>query len=321
MNQSAPFYKKAGITTLLSLVVALAAWGDSRDTLKSIRAKKPAASKAGSKKPPIKKPVSRKPAARAAAVRKPAVPKRTTPASATRKPGAATAASVKPFPATRALPEDTLAQGRVAWWPMEGDARDLVGGNHGRLRRGVSAVQGVHGVALQFDGNQSGINIPDTLPLQFNDSFTISAWVTVLSYPPEGRICQIFFRGDSRAGLDPYSLHITPQGKLVFIIDGEKGARAGLDAPIPLRTAVHVSATLDTATQKMRIYVNGKLAAETSTPVRPFRELVPTERPGIAIGNTQSAGEHEQAFYGILDDLQVHNRALTLAEVARLAQP
>lgn len=204
---------------------------------------------------------------------------------------------------------------------MEGDARDIAGGNHGRFRRGISAVPGIHGVALQFDGNQSGINIPDTLPLQLNDSFSISTWVTVLSYPAEGRICQIFFRGDSRAGLDPYSLHLNHRGKVVFLIDAGDGGRAGLDTPVPLRTAVHVCATLDTAAQKMRLYVNGKLAGETSTPYRPFRDLDPRERPGIAIGNTQSAGEHEQAFYGVLDDLQVHNRALIPAEVARLARP
>jgi len=293
------------LTLTLSGVAAFAAPGG--DTLDSIRPKTKAPVRAP-RKPPVRKPAPVKPA--------PVVTKATPP----RKP--ATGTSPKPAPAipvTIKLPGDTLANGRVAWWPMEGNAKDIVGGNDGTLRRGVSAVPGMVGVGLQFDGNGSGILVRETPALQFAGSFTISVWLRIEAYPPAGHIGQIFFRGDSRAGQDPYNLCVLPDGRLAFQVDSGAGYST-LHASIPQTVPVHVSAMLDSSAQMMRIYLNGKLAAALKCPYRPLRDLDPKEFPGVGIGNTQNVDVHQHPYHGVLDDLQVHNRALTPEEVATLAR-
>lgn len=299
----------AAFSLTLAGVAGIAAPGG--DTLDSIRPKVKARVKA-----PVRKPTPRKPA--------PA--KRTAPVAKGRplpKPGGVTAVRVPTgptsVPVTARLPGDTLANGRVAWWPIKGNAKDIVGGNDGALRRGVSAVPAMVGVGLQFDGNGSGIQIPDTPALQFTGSFTISLWVRVEAFPPSERAGQLFFRGDRRGGMDPYNLCVVPDGMLAFQVDSGNGATL-LRVSIPPKVPVHVSAMLDAESGKMRVYLDGRLAGEMKTTYRPFRDLVASEHAGIGIGNTQYSGEHEQAFYGTLDDLQVHNRALSPEEVAALAR-
>ena len=48
---------------------------------------------------------------------------------------------------------------------------------------------------------------------------------------------------------------------------------------MPFGEFVHVAGTLDDATGWMRIYVNGVLAAQTQTSVRPFRRPGSGEEP------------------------------------------
>lgn len=292
-------------TLALGGVAAVAAPG--KDTLDSIRPRAKTPAKAVPRKPVTRKPV---PPKRTAAAPKP--PSHPAPAAT---PPKATA----PVPVTAKLPGDTLANGRVAWWPMEGNAKDIVGGNDGTFRRGVSAVPGLVGVGLQFDGNESGILVRDSPALQFTGSFSISVWLRIEAFPPQGHVGQIFFRGDSRAGNDPYNLCVVPDGFLHFQVDSGAGATL-LRVPVPQKVPVHVCAMLDTSAQVLRVYLNGKVAAEEKTAYRPLRDLDPKQYPGIGIGNTQNVDIHQHPFYGMLDDLQVHNRALTPDEVASLAR-
>lgn len=302
-----PFLTVLAATSTLLGVASFATPGG--DTLDSIRPKTKAPAKAAPRKPTPRKPSPAK--------RPPSVAK----ARPVKKPSTAARPPVEPtpVPVTAKLPGDTLASGRVAWWPMEGNAKDIVGGNDGTLRRGISAVPGVVGVALQFDGNGSGIQVRDAPALQFTDSFSISVWVQIEAYPPPGRAGQIFFRGDNRAGNDPYNVCVLSDGRLAFQVDSGAGYST-LHAPIPQKVRVHVCALLDTTAQVMRIYVDGKPAAETRCPYRPLRNLDPRESPGAGIGNTQNGDVHQHPFSGFLDDLQLHNRALTPDEVAFLAR-
>jgi len=85
-----------------------------------------------------------------------------------------------------------------------------------------------------------------------------------------------------KAGLDPYSLTILPDGRMRFEIDGGNGA-ADLWAPVSLGQLIHVAATLDDATGSMKLYQNGSLVAQQIPTIRPFRDLDPTLHPGIGI--------------------------------------
>ncbi|HZV06325.1 MAG TPA: Calx-beta domain-containing protein, partial [Gemmataceae bacterium] len=145
-------------------------------------------------------------------------------------------------------------------------------------------------------------------------SFTIEGWIKVNGLPTNYNFGSIMFRGDDRPGLDPYQLVIKPNGDLQFQINSTTGG-ASVEAPIPTGQFVHVAATLDDATGTMTLYENGTVVAQTTTTVRPFGALDPTQQPGVGIGNSNALSNYDVPFNGLIDELSVYNRALTPGEV------
>ena len=66
---------------------------------------------------------------------------------------------------------------------------------------------------------------------------------------------------------------------------------------------VHVAATLDDATGAMTLYENGAVVAQTTTTVRPFGALDPTQEPGVGIGNSNALDNYNVPFNGLIDEL------------------
>jgi hypothetical protein len=202
----------------------------------------------------------------------------------------------------------------VAWWTSEYNTRDIIGSYTGEVQNGVSYSTGVVGKGFCFNGIDGRINFPDVDYLKLTGSLTIEGWINISSYPVahEGHI---LFRGDDRIGLDPYDLRIIPGGKIEMLI-ASQSEYIKLNAPIPSRQFVHVAATLDSLTGSLRLYLNGTIAAETTTTIRPFRDLSQSYAPGIGIGNTQGSGsEHNSPFHGTIDELSVYKRSLTINEI------
>jgi hypothetical protein len=66
--------------------------------------------------------------------------------------------------------------GIVAWWPADGNANDIVGGNNGTLQRAVGFAPGEVGQAFNFTGNgQVAVGVPNFATP--NSGFTVEAWV------------------------------------------------------------------------------------------------------------------------------------------------
>lgn len=214
----------------------------------------------------------------------------------------------------------TLPPGLVAWWPGDGNATDVAGKNASKIVGGVTFAPGVVGRSFQFDGKTGGIVIPDADALKITGSLTISAWVKLASYPTADRSgAQIVFRGDDRAGLDPYSLAVHHDGLLFFAVDSGSGY-ADVSAPILVGTFVHVAATLDNFSGRQRLFLDGHVIAERVTSVRPFRDLDAQSNPGVGIGNTQNPAHNGQPFRGIIDEVRLYSRVLPPSEIQTLAK-
>jgi hypothetical protein len=68
--------------------------------------------------------------------------------------------------------------GMVSWWPGDGDADDIVGGNNGTLQNGATFAPGKVGQAFSFDGANAVVQVANNPAWNFGTSeFTIDAWV------------------------------------------------------------------------------------------------------------------------------------------------
>ncbi|MGD0651989.1 MAG: M4 family metallopeptidase [Verrucomicrobiia bacterium] len=203
--------------------------------------------------------------------------------------------------------------GLVSWWAAESNALDSIGGNNGTLMNGVDFMPGKVGAAFQFNGVNSRVDLGDPENLKFTNSFSIEAWIWINTLPSLHG--QIFFRGDPRSCLDPYTICVQPSGAFLFHIEDDLGTvPCGVDlttAAVATQQWKHVAAVFDASTGTMQAYIDGQLAAQTNTIVRPFRNLV---GGGVAIGN-HSLGSYAQPFNGLIDELAVYNRALSASEI------
>src|SRR5262249_17996491 len=149
------------------------------------------------------------------------------------------------------------------------------------LYQGTTYATGEVGQAFSFDGVNDRAQVADSASLKLTSSLTIEGWIKVNGYPagPPADHGEIFFRGAERGGLDPYSLSTEPDGTLNFQVTPAVGGGSSLKTPLPLGQLTHVAATLDDATGLMSLYVNGTLAAQTTTDVRPFGDLDPASNP------------------------------------------
>src|SRR5258708_5987829 len=75
----------------------------------------------------------------------------------------------------------------IAWWRGENNALDSAGNADGTVHGGVSYAPGVSGQAFLFDGVDGAISVPDLPQLALTGSFTIDAYVKVLSLAPQAQ--------------------------------------------------------------------------------------------------------------------------------------
>lgn len=196
----------------------------------------------------------------------------------------------------------------VAYWPANGNYNDVVGGNNGTPFGGVTFAAGFIGQAFSFNGSTGRVFIPDSQSLALTHSIAITAWIDPAAYPPQ--FGEIFFRGDDRGGYDPYSFYLNSNGTIGFNICDQNNDNVSVTSAstVPLNTWTLVACSLNDTTGVMSVYINGTLAGTTTTNIRPFANLDPTENPGEAIGNFQSANDSAY-FDGMIDEVKVYNAA------------
>jgi len=205
--------------------------------------------------------------------------------------------------------------GLISWWTADNTAADLMGLNNATMYNGATFAPGEVGQAFSFDGVGARVQVADSDSLKLTASMTIEGWIKVNAFSTTHG--EIFFRGDDRGGLDPYSLSTEPNGTLSFQVTTISNTSSVVQAPVPLGQFIHVAATLDDATGAMKLYENGAVVAQTVTTLRPFRDLDPASNPSIGIGNHGGypTSPHNFPFNGLIDELSVYNRAITASEI------
>jgi hypothetical protein len=212
------------------------------------------------------------------------------------------------------LGSNCAPSGLVGWWKGDGSTLDSVLGNNG-VAQNIAYTNGIVGQAFAFDpnsypyGTYTGVQIADSPAYVLTNSLTIEGWVR-----PRADGYVIFWRGDHRPGMDPYLLGLSANNNIKFQICDQAGNTVTVGTNLIYGQWVHVAATLEGSTGTMSIYINGMLADQIVTTIRPFGDLLPGQSPGVGIGNLNDGGNNFP-FAGDIDEISLYNRALSASEI------
>lgn len=213
----------------------------------------------------------------------------------------------------------------AAHWSMEDTSgrtvKDATGHGHDGSIIGVPALAaGVSGKALSISGNGAGIDVPDDSAFESQDGFTLSMSFRMESFPAGQGF--LFFRGDSRAGLDPIQLTVhSADSSLRFSITGGPTGLTG-DSLVSVSASVQtgkwyrVDAVFDTTGgNSVALYVDGALAGKKPTSIFPLEKLEAGQNPGIGIGHHAKRTVNDYAFKGLIDEVRFFSGALSAKKI------
>lgn len=216
-----------------------------------------------------------------------------------------------------------LQQGLVACYTFTGNADDGSGNSrHGTVAGAVLATDrfGSASCAYQFDGMGSYIIIPAG-PL-VNTNYSYSLWMKATSVPGFGRSTVMLSVGDATT-----SMHQTLSLANVYSSAGTVGISAGgYNNTSPYTTTSAESGYLPTLETwyhlvsvrengEMRLYMNGQLVRRAA-PASANSPYYGTDIQAVIGGRCNIS----QFFHGVIDDVTLYNRPLTLAEIEELYQ-
>ncbi|MGC2062504.1 MAG: LamG domain-containing protein, partial [Thermodesulfovibrionales bacterium] len=215
--------------------------------------------------------------------------------------------------------------GLVSWWGGDNNALDMAGTNHGTLANGATYTAGMVGQAFSMDGADDYVLIADPIPasLQIQNEISLDAWIYVAEYPDpttpmvaqivgsqyDATIAGVALFLDGRANPEGQP---SPPGHIGLQIGGAGSWHvAAANAQVPLNQWIHVAATRK-ANEDAKIYYNGVLQPSTSVP---WAGSINYSGAWFAIGQQKDIN---RPFKGLIDEVEIFNRALTSDEIAAI---
>jgi hypothetical protein len=203
---------------------------------------------------------------------------------------------------------------------MGTQARDSSGSNnHGTLRnlQNSAWMPGKTGTGLEIPASEdNAVLVPDSDSVDVRGAFTVAAWTFRMSH--RQAYATVISRQYAFTGSEHYLLGF--QGGRVRALvntqlpDGDDARLIGPDQA-PLFTWVHVALSFDGA--MVRLYQDGKLVASTA-----HAQPLEADQTPICIGcNQNGPGDtaNDETLAGRVDEVMLYNRALSAAELGRLA--
>ena len=216
--------------------------------------------------------------------------------------------------------------GMVAWYWMDGNANDFGGSNNPSATNAISFVAGKDNQGVTF-GSGGYIEIPHSSALAIQ-RFTIDAWVKPNGAPLAPASNNDFWGAVIvQKGLSPPTGYTNvpislwwsaQQQKFGFTFGNQNTDRIVSSSTFPAGQWYHVAATYDGST--MKLYVNGNLEAS-----KPFTSSITYDsKIPWTIGSTAPpirAAGYPRTFNGVIDEVEIFNRALSQAEIQAIYKP
>jgi len=191
----------------------------------------------------------------------------------------------------------------VGYWSFDnGDVEDLSGnGNDGIIHGEPTLVEGKVGDALEFDGIDDWVEIPDSPSISEFDELSLSAWFKVTKPGGWRAILEKAVHEDWS-----YGFFIEENGNVSFYItQGENVIVCCIgEFPVEVGTWYHIAGTYDGSSAKC--YVDGKLEGE-----------MPASGPLNITTYPFSIGSRNVSnfFGGAIDEVTLWNKAVTVEEM------
>jgi len=207
-----------------------------------------------------------------------------------------------------AISSADLNDGLVAYYPFNGNANDESGNNNHGTVYGAQLIPDKFGnsdSAYNFDGVDDRIDLGNNTNLHISNAVTLSALIKSENNTENAYIIRNGLYYDLQ-----YGMGITTSGQLRFSwYDGEFKLVVTNEA-IPLSQWSHI-AVVRKIDNSIEIYINGVLKSQGQA----------TQETGgggaVSIGSSQP-GNDFQDFNGVIDELRIYNRALSVNEINQL---
>ncbi|ODS35435.1 hypothetical protein BEH94_01360 [Candidatus Altiarchaeales archaeon WOR_SM1_SCG] len=212
----------------------------------------------------------------------------------------------------------------IAYWNFDditgNTIHDLSGNNNYGTIYGAKQVDGISSNALEFDGIDDYVEIPDDSSLDLDDDFTIMIWAKLdngaftLNGAPTILNKEIIGWDGAGTYRTNYGLQVYDDGKFCgFIVDNSGNPTVcTLQGEVQEEEWYFYTIVLDETATKLRIYLNGEFKAEVDY-IEGGDKL--TDVP-IVLGRYGINYElNYHKFKGKMDELYIYNRALTAFEI------
>ena len=177
-------------------------------------------------------------------------------------------------------------------------------GNNGTITGATWTTQGQFSNALSFNGTTNFVTIPDAASLDLGSAGTIEAWVRLTSI---NRWNAVMAKGNTNS--DPahnYAIDISTTNRVIcYVGNGSTAVLLTSTSALAANTSYHLACTWNGST--IALYINGNLNASVGQSITPAGNTSP-----LYIGQF---GGNADRLAGIIDEVRIYNRALTMAQV------
>ncbi len=217
----------------------------------------------------------------------------------------------------------------VAWWAFDeqhgNTVRDRATGVVDVVRGHAYWRAGVSGSGLKFDDFTTQVVRQAAKAPRVSSGLTVQAWIAVAAYPWNWAPI-VSQASEPRAG---YYFGVGPRGELgLSVAAGGRWRTCTSSVRLPLRQWVHVAATYDRS-DGVALYADGvkvgSLAIRGRLTPATSADLVmgmnaETRRPQYVVGKGAGTLPAWYSLDAILDEVKIHDRALSSSEIASAAR-
>lgn len=212
--------------------------------------------------------------------------------------------------------------GMVSWWPGDGNADDIIGGNNGALINNPTFTSGNVGQSFNFSGRLDRVTIPNNSSLDFTtaDDYTIDLWLRTWTDDSYLHPALVEKWNDTTSSGYPYAIRINtgafgPSGTIfVAAFDGTDTRSVNSNKRVDDGSWHHVAALFRHSQKRIEVYIDGQFDnGITYTTLGQISNGLP-----VTLGIRPASSPEREArfdYIGLLDDVGIFNRALSAPEI------